>query len=356
MKIGIITICDDGNLGNRLQNYAVQKTLEGVRSNISAETLKNTSKIGSMRRAITCIKRAILKIRYTKRSTNFMEFNKAIKMSSKTYDYRRNNRRLAELYDYFLVGSDQVWNPNYGWLTPIDLLEFARPEQRIAFSASFGVDRIPSNRKKEVAEQLMKFKRISVREDRGKEIVEELTGRKDIEVLVDPTMLLGAEEWGRVAKRPDGVDDGEKFILVYFLGGLAPEKRHAIEKISKKMDWKIIDIFDKTSKYFSCGPKEFLWLEKNAELICTDSFHSSVFAIINERPFVAFDRGGNDAKMNSRLDTLIAKFRLKNRWFNGEEITPENMNIDYSGTKIILSEERRKSHNFIKKALDIDEN
>ena len=110
---------------------------------------------------------------------------------------------------------------------------------------------------------------------------------------------------------------------------------------------------DKNSPFYECGPSEFLWLEKYAFLICTDSFHSSVFAILYNRPFVIFDREQkNIVSMNSRLETLIKKFKLKNRKFEGK-ITKENLNHDYSEAYKILEKERKKSEVFLKKALDI---
>lgn len=357
MKIGIITINDNRNLGNRLQNFAVQKILSEIDSDFNIETIKNSNRIGRKETCLRRIKNFLRDARYFGRTKNFALFNKNIKKTKNCYDASKDNNKLAESYDYFLVGSDQVWNPYMGWLNSIDLLSFAKPEQRIAFSASFGVNDVPEERKDEVAKQLSQFKAISVREDRGREIVEELTGRKDAQVLVDPTMLLSKEEWSKIAKKTKELNGDERFILKYFLGEISQVKQKAIDKIAEQLNCTIIDIFDKKSKYYSCGPSEFLWLEAHAKLICTDSFHSSVFAIINEKPFVVFDREGKHEKMNSRLETLISKFELQNRWFNGESITAKNLTIDYAEVKKILKKEQEKSLSFLKKALEIkDEN
>ena len=353
MRFGIITINDNRNLGNRLQNYAVQETLMRLAPSAAVETIRNTNKKQRGESLKTRIKNLLRDCKYYKRTYNFSAFNKNIHFSKKNYDASDSNLRLNGDYNYFLVGSDQVWNPNYGWLNAIDLLSFADDDKRIAFSASYGVSEIPEEYKEKTARELKKFKAISVREDRGKEITELLTGRNDIEVLVDPTMLLSAEEWGKLAKKPKALKSSKPIILKYFLGGLSKEKDEAIRKIAEQKNCQIIDIFDKKSDFYSCGPSEFLYLEKNAFLICTDSFHSSVFAIINEKPFVVFNREGNHAKMNSRLETLISKFNLKNRWFNGKEITKENLGVNYAETKKNLKKEQEKSLNFLKEALDI---
>ena len=94
-------------------------------------------------------------------------------------------------------------------------------------------------------------------------------------------------------------------------GELSKERKDEIERIAKENDCEIINILDKNSPFYVCGPSEFLYLEKHAFLICTDSFHSSVFAILYNRPFVIFDREDKEENMGSRLDTLINKFKFQ---------------------------------------------
>lgn len=243
-----------------------------------------------------------------------------------------------------------MWNPKFARLSDVDLLSFARPEQRISFSASFGISELPEKAKEKAKKELEKFKAISVREDRGKEIVEELTKRKDVEVLVDPTMLLTAEEWDKVSKKPEQLKE-DRYILNYFLGSLSEERKKEIERIAKENNCKIINILDKNSPFYKTGPSEFLYLEKNAFLICTDSFHSSVFAILYNRPFIVFDREGSETKMNSRLETLLNKFQLNNRWFNNQ-IDKMQLEVDYKETYEILEKERGKACEFIEHATD----
>ena len=203
-------------------------------------------------------------------------------------------------------------------------------------------------------ERFLKFKAISVREDKGKEIIEDLTGRKDIEVLVDPTMLLTSDEWDKVAKRPEQLQR-DKYILTYFLGELSDSRKKEIQRIAKENDCEVINLLDENDAFFATGPSEFLYLEKNAFLICTDSFHSSIFAILYNRPFVIFNREGNVQGMNSRIETLLSKFKLENREYNGKNITNENLHHDYTEAYKILEQEREKSKNFLQKALDIKE-
>ena len=348
MKIGLVTIIGNDNYGNRLQNFAIQKYL--CNKGIIVETLPNEMFSNEKKKYF------FRKIKYinfkgtfsdcSERKKKFLEFNKNINFSNKKITAYSGDFG----YDYYIVGSDQVWNYSAGRLRDVDLLKMIPPKKRISLSASFGTSFIPSACEYNVSNEMKKFKSISVREEKGKEIVEKLTGRNDIEVLIDPTMLLSPAEWDIVLKKPTQLKSN-KYILNYFLGDLSSERSEKIEKIAKENNCEIINLLDKNSKFYESGPSEFLYLEKNAFLICTDSFHSCVFAILYNRPFVVFEREQKGIEeMNSRLDTLINKFQLKNRKFEGE-ITSVNLTHDYSNAYKILEIERKKMNIFLEKSL-----
>ena len=351
MKIGILTIIDNNNYGNRLQNYAISFVLE--KYGASSETILNSSYLNEKKMFISRLiynklKRIFKKTNvFCARKRNFELFNYNINFSLKKVTAFSKITK----YDFVISGSDQVWNPTFGRLRDVDLLCFVEPDKRVAFSASFGVNYIPENMKSKVERALKKFKAISVREDVGKKIVEDLTGRTDTEVLIDPTMLLTADDWDKVSKKPTMLKT-DKYILNYFLGNLSDDRRNEINRVAKNNNCEVINILDKESPFYECGPSEFLYLEKNAFLICTDSFHSSVFGILYNTPFFVFEREDNKANMNSRLDTLLSKFKLENRRYDGE-IIEKDLECNYTDAYKILDKERIKSMNFLKKALDI---
>ena len=79
---------------------------------------------------------------------------------------------------------------------------------------------------------------------------------------------------------------------------------------------------------------------------------TSIISPAKYRPFIIFDREQKAyMNMNSRLKTLVEKFDLKNRTFEGK-ITEDNLNHDYTLAFKILKEERKKSMLFLKNALD----
>ena len=350
-KIAILTINDDTNYGNRLQNYAVQKTLQKL--NFSVETInnqKNIVGINIIKKKIKNIIKKLLNFKRFRRYNAFIKFNKNIKYSKIYIDSNHVPKDLKKKYDFFITGSDQVWNPSIGRLSDIDLLNFADNNQKISFSASFGISNIPESLKSRVKNNIETFKAISVREDAGKEIIAELTDRKDTEVLIDPTMMLDAKEWDNITKKPKMLKC-KKYILKYFLGNLSETRKKEIERFAEENDCEIIDILDQNSPFYRTGPSEFLYLEKNAFLICTDSFHSCVFAILYNRPFIVFEREDKEEKMNSRIDTLLTKFNLSDRRFSGN-LAKQSLNHDYMDAYKILYEEIKKAEKFLKKALN----
>lgn len=349
MKVGIVTIIDNNNYGNRLQNYALQYFLE--KNGISCATLCNSPFTNTKDKFfLRLVKNFFKGNTYSKnisRKKSFLDFNKFI-----NFDNKKLTAYSKDLgYNYYIVGSDQVWNPQIGRLREVDLLDFCDDSKRISYAASFGIEDITYNEK--IFNSFSKFKKISVREDAGKKIIQNFVDRDDIEVLIDPTMLLSESDWDRVIKKPKNINN-RNFILCYFLGNLSDNRKNVIAKFAMENDCEIINILDVDSEYYECGPSEFLWLEKNALLICTDSFHSSVFSILFNRPFIIFDREQNGLiSMNSRIDTLISKFEIENRRFSGE-ITSLNINHNYEKAFTILENERKKSKSFLESALNVD--
>lgn len=347
-KVGIITITGLGNYGNRLQNYALQQAIEKIPV-CRCETFVNKSC-----RLKGYIKNIIMPRHggLTKREQAFQEFNdKFVHFSDIKINNISKNRRILD-YACLVCGSDQIWNSDYPENDKANFGFFFKDVKTISYAASFGTDSIAEKKKKRYAKYLKQMTAISVREDKGKELAEQLTGRTDICVHVDPTFLLTAEEWKKVEKKPEIYKD-EKYILKYFLGEKNRELNQKLEEYATAHQLQIIDVISPDSPYYNIGPSEFLYLERNAELIVTDSFHSCVFAIIFQKPFIVAERTEKNLQsMGSRIDTLLAKFHLKNRKYNNgdlEQITCSA--IDYTDIKNILESEKNISFQYLKKYL-----
>lgn len=345
-KVGIISLYGNYNYGNKLQNYALLKFVENNFNEVSVFTIYNNYNLKIKDK----FKRFLKKILRTKgyiRERKFKNFNNYLNL--KNY----KNVQYKDYFDFIIVGSDQVWNYSFNDFN--SEIMFAKKFNnciKLSYSASIGLSKISTEKEKIFIDGLKKFNKISVREDSANSELKRIIKRNDIVTLIDPTMLLTTQEWDDIIVKPKMLND-EKYILLYFLGNLSKDKMDEIKKVAEEKKYKIIDLFNKEDLFYTCGPREFLYLEKHASLICTDSFHSSVFAILYNKPFIIFDRDDNMKNMSSRLDTLLSKFKIENRKYNGKKITKENLEHDYSEAYKILENERKKSYDFLSDALSI---
>ena len=343
-RVGIITIFDLNNYGNRLQSYAVNYVLKSL--NKEPENIVNLNK--GIIRVYLKINLSFLFIGTKKEEAKRGQiFSKFTKMYGNT-SYRYTKSR----YDFVICGSDQIWNPSWAG-TPEMFGNFADKSKRIAYAASFGVSEIPKEKKEYYKKYLSEMKAISVREEAGARIVKELTGR-DAEVLVDPTLMLDKNEWRKISKKPRFYDN-KKYILTYFLGSVDKKYRQYIDNIAKTKEYEIINLEEENPNEYwnSTGPAEFIWLIEHREVTFTDSFHGSVFSVLMNVPFIVFERNDNQASMSSRIDTLLKTLQIPDRRFNNQTIE-QVMNKDYTHIPAILERERNKAIKFLKDAMEIE--
>lgn len=355
MKAGIITICDTENMGNRLQNYALQTILSRYADTVL--TIRNKPKLESaaanLRQRSALADSALLnRALGKKRKAKLLEFNRSyIHSSSHCYWCNDPGERILprDQCDIYCAGSDQIWNPHFYRSDMFNYLGFSDRNSTFSYAASFGVDEIPSHFIDAVRSGLSHLKYISVREESGKQIVEALTGRTDVQVLVDPTMLLTAEEWTAIL-RPPVSPLPERYQVMYFLGSLSEARKNAIYHHAQQMGCEIIDLMDPSSPLHIIGPDEFLYAISHSCGVYTDSFHGSVFSFLFRRPLFVFDRlasDGTHAGMGSRLETFSETFRLQSCIAHGDQLPDASQAMDYSAGLQILDAERSKAFLFL---------
>lgn len=358
MKVGIVTLFDSTNFGNKLQNYALQEILKQYADEVI--TIKNKPTPHNLKEKIfrtspLAESIGVNKIFGKQRKAAILHFaNKYINTSSNCYYYDRKYDVPPENCDFYCAGSDQIWNPNLGRTGGFNYLDFSPREKNFSFSASFGVSDIQDNYRNEVQEGLSHISKVSVREDAGIKIVSELSGREDAEILIDPTLYLSEEKWKEVAKKPDSYRE-YKYLLTYFLGELSERRKKTIEDFAKYHEMKILDVMKPDSKFYFIGPDEFIYLIKNASFVCTDSFHASVFSFIFNTPMAIFMREGSEANMGSRLETLANKFCFTNLLVCDDNLDERLTRVDYGEGKKVLIEERRKVDKFLNDVFTLHE-
>ena len=175
-------------------------------------------------------------------------------------------------YDYCVVGSDQVWNPHFGKYHQF-FLGFAPEEKRLSYAASISTMDIPAEEHDFFVQGIKGMKALSVREQAGADLIEQLTGRK-AEIHLDPTLLLTADEWRSVSRRPTWYHGGE-YLLTYFLG----RRPAQIDAIAEELGLTVVNLLDEAVyEHYVTGVDEFLWAIDHASLGYTDSFHGRVFS------------------------------------------------------------------------------
>ncbi len=274
-----------------------------------------------------------------------------------------NLQKGTKNYDAVVVGSDQLWTPAGIKSKFYNLLFVPDQIKKVSFATSFGVAEIPSSQKGLTTYYLERIDNISVREIRGAEIVKELTGR-DATVALDPTLLFTGSEWEDFFPVQQVID--APYILAYFLGN-NEEHRDAIDHLKKASGLKVVtipfmDVFVERDlsfgdeRLFEIGPVEFLNLIRGAEYICTDSFHGSVFSILNHKQFITFNRTDSNDKQsrNSRIDSLFGLLGLeKRRYYSGMKLKEAlDEPIDYSVIDQRLAELRKETISFLDNSLN----
>jgi len=376
-KIGVITLNGYFNYGNRLQNYAVEQVLESL--GFEVKTIINDT--SSLRSGNNSFWDLLSKIKEVENKNILKKLKRMLNyfINKKKIDSYRNKKTklfkdfsadylnetdysisiydipadLTNRFDFFVTGSDQVWNPYYVRKhSSINFLTFVPKEKRIALAPSFGVSEIPSEDEENFRKWISEMNELSVREYEGAKIIKNLTGR-EAEVLVDPTMVVKRKKWLSLSNEDPQKPDNN-YLMTYILGELPKQKKRQIKNFAGKNDLEIVDLAVKKgwSDYIA-GPSEFINYISSASVIFTDSFHGTIFSILFKKPFVTFRRRGNHS-MISRINTLFSKFDMKDRLENRINLKiNEVMDIDFSNTDEILEKERKKTYEYLEKALDL---
>ena len=355
-KVAIVTLYGNYNFGNKLQNYALQKTINNF--GLNAETIKCKYRYLDLLKNIKIliggtIKNILKPCSYHRKVIAFKNFNKKyIRYSKQFVKTNDTQNRKIKGYNYYIYGSDQIWNPSCFGNSQLFLGYKSESEKNIAYAASFGISKLPNELEKNYISGFSNFNMIALREFQGKKIVDDLEKSNRSKVVLDPTLLLKREEWNKIIDNTIKINN--KYILCYFLGKLSCNQKLEIERVAIENNYKIIDLMDTKSKYYSSNPSDFLYLIKNAELICTDSYHACVFSLIYDKSFIIFQRNQtNGENMYSRIETLLSMFKLENRKFNNQKISSNNLEHDYTEAYKILEKERSISEEFLKSALKI---
>ena len=391
-KIALVTCYFQPNYGSQLQAFATQEAF--VKLGLEHETIMidgllpeiNKAKykyflskildVNTVKDKMATVRKLLAKKRNPEYARNlevryrmFRDFASNMFTLSERYDSKLQLGESAHDYAAFVVGSDQLWLPS-NIAADYYTLNFVPDDVcKIALATSFGISVLPEKYGRKAGEFLNRIDYVSVRETSGQKLVKQWADR-DVPVVCDPTIMFDADEW----KKAIGADgngkmfaNGEKYLFVYFLGN-NPWEREIVKRVRKETGLKIVQIahsdeYVKSDEGFAdftpynVGPREFVELIRDAEYVFTDSFHCSVFSMLNSKRFFTFPRYSNDgpASTNGRLYSLLSLVKQEKRMvrksdvFNVADRLKEE--VDYKVVHGELDKLRQFTWNWLEKAL-----
>ena len=265
--------------------------------------------------------------------------------------------QVSKSFDTIICGSDQIWAPNV--YNPIYMLDFVPDNiNKVSYAASIGLESIPDEMVENYKKYIGRIYHISVREEKGKEILKNQCGIEST-VVLDPTLLLPKEEWDKLKKKST---IKEKYIFCYFLKK-DHQYKELVKDFAKKNDYAIYGVSDnandsswmQTFDFRTVGPQEFIGLIESAQCIFTDSYHGTIFSMIYHKPFLLFEKfTSNDTIcQNSRIEQLRTYFGIDKNIVRADSInTIEIAQVNYDEFESALAKLREGSRSFLKQALN----
>lgn len=372
MRVGIITLEDYTNYGNRLQNYALCTLVKELGCEVysgltcfeKSEWVR-TEKSRSKRIIKQMLPFALYK-KHVERSLDKYESCRNKLMDERIRKFKQFTRSYTECmpvlvvkddsdlarklneksYDFFITGSDQVWNPIYRE-NSFYFLTFAPPGKRLSFAASISSDKISEADKLLYSRYFREMKYISVREESAAQLIKQISGRY-ADVTLDPTLLLSAEQWNQVIRKPS-VELDEDYICTYFLG----EVPKCVQEFADQKNLKVLQLNSmENPELFSIDPAEFMYILKNSKYVLTDSFHAVVFSVIFHKEFYVFRRQQKGlANMFSRIESITKKLNLENHIQDRRFIVEQNAIENWKKIDSFLQQERSISISMLKQVM-----
>lgn len=367
MKVSVITRHAITNYGSLLQAFATQEAIKSlgheceivdyVRTDESTLRLEGTLLKGKPSWNGSAAKRlAYLLARQPESIAGALGFaheRRKLLRLSRGYSSVKGLEANPPTADVYMTGSDQVWGPTAsGEYDLAYFLSFAPDTARkVSYAASFGKKVLEGDTEATLKSLLGRYTSISVREDSA---VSQLDawGIAAQQVL-DPTLLLSDDAWRTFA---GGQGKKVPYVLVYQI-----HSDHRVGQFAQRAAKRLGLPLMRVSPYlhqisregrlnYLPGIKKFISLIDNAELLVTDSFHGTAFAINLSTPFVEVLPGNGTASRNVSILRLTG---LEDRVLQNEEnLSLVSEPIDFSHVDSILCHERKRSLEMLRSLIE----
>ncbi|MCR9063528.1 MAG: polysaccharide pyruvyl transferase family protein [Cytophagales bacterium] len=361
MKIGIVTFHNVYNYGGMLQAYALSKylnksgsyTAECIDYRQPALTEKYTHKLYDNKKSLTenikhFVSYYILRRNYQKEQKFDQFLKQNIKLSDRVYNIE-DLQSLADEYKVLVSGSDQLWNPEFtgGDLDQVFFLDVKFSGLKLAYASSAGAYQFNERESLKLKKYFSGYDRIAVREEYLRDQLQSI--QEDIQVGLDPTLLLNKMEWNEIA-RDIQEDCPSEFILLYTFNN--DQRTLAIaDRVREVLGLPIVSLFRvKTSvnidyTFDNLGPEEFLGLLNKASFVVSNSFHGTAFAVNFNKDFFSVYKKSNPYRVMNLLDRV----GLRDRLVDDVNSLPESIKwkMDFKNPNSMLSVLRKEAEKFL---------
>ena len=372
-KVGVITFHAALNYGSMLQAQATQLAIE--RMGHDCEIIDYRLPVMDRYDRLYCarghggLRGKLLRSCYLAQSGArrervrlFEDYEKRFLRESVRYDSYAALAGAAEAYDVFVSGADQIWSEQVPELRATGgdaiLGYFLGFTERKKISYASCIAAMKRENLEKYRPYLERYAALSTREQQGADTLSALLGAP-VPVVLDPSMLLSKEDWAPYAGDEPLVK--EPYALLYSLrcGAVQRDWMRAIRAFNARHRLKIVVV----APYFelpmpgvqnalASGPREFLNLFANAEVVFTDTFHGTAFAVDFNRPVYTIEN--KYWKEDVRKSYLLRSLGMADRLIADESdiAAVEDYRYDYSAVNVLLNERREASLAWLRNALD----
>ena len=351
-KIGIMSMQRINNYGSFLQAYGLKKIIEGLGHDVQFVDYEYEKCIADKRKKRSIFEKLIYNInimKFLKKKIIHKQFKEMYRDSLMNIGVAEKNIRPN--IDSLVIGSDEVFNCLQPYPVGYSRELFGKNYENknvISYAASFGhtsyEELIEYGIEDEIKQMLASFKAVSVRDNNSFEIASKLLPSSKININIDPVLLYNYSKEISKYKILE-----ENYIIVYaYEHRLNSNEEKYIRKFAKKYNKKIISIgfYQRIAdKNIVCDPFEMLAYIKNADFVITDTFHGSVFSIVNNTQFATIIRNSNKNKLDFLLDSLKLGSRKVNELTDIDILF--NKKLDFNETNKIIEKEREKSIKYL---------
>lgn len=375
MKIGIMSMQRIRNYGSFLQAYGLKRIIESLGHEVVFVDFKieaPANELGTLRASIfyRAYRKAVRKIRIGKnkilrslRSQKREGFASFIQEFESKYLRELGvpkEKQYRTKVDVLVIGSDEVFNCTQGRNVGFSRELFGadnRAGKVISYAASFGNTTLEKLEKNQIQEEVKKllgnFSALSVRDRNSYDIVKALTSRKP-EIHLDPALIYDFK-----MDMQDVVTETDYIVVYAYNRRMTEEEGKAVRDFARSKNKKLIAVSgeqDFCDQYVYSEPLQMLSYFKHADYVITDTFHGTIFSVVNHKKFAVLIRKdenaegyGNQEKLGYLLEQLGLASRRVEQLCELPYILQQE--IDYRQIEHLLEKERVRTLAYLKNEL-----